>query len=213
MKIRTSSADRLHRADHGGPRDSGFRADDRRHQHRPAEPRAQQSRQRLCRLRQLSRPVRRSALSQFRSGSRSNGRSSPSSPRWRSRFRLAVLMFEATPPNVRNALCVLFIVPVLLPRVSAAFVWRFAFHPLFGLAVYPLQADHRPSGSTCSPTRTPRCWQSRRRRLAMGPVLLGRHRQASGNAAAAAARSGAPRSCADAGRSTPMSRCRCCAAR
>src|ERR1700733_2673927 len=52
---------------------------------------------------------------------------------------LAVLMFETTPPNVRNALCVLFIVPALLPRVSAAFVWRFAFHPLFGLAVYPLK--------------------------------------------------------------------------
>jgi multiple sugar transport system permease protein len=52
---------------------------------------------------------------------------------------LAVLLFEATSPNVRNALCVLFIVPALLPRVSAAFVWRFAFHPLFGLAVYPLR--------------------------------------------------------------------------
>ena len=52
---------------------------------------------------------------------------------------LAVLMLEATSPNVRNALCVLFIVPVLLPRVSAAFVWRFAFHPLLGLAVYPLR--------------------------------------------------------------------------
>jgi multiple sugar transport system permease protein len=52
---------------------------------------------------------------------------------------LAILMFEATSPNVRNALCVLFIVPALLPRVSAAFVWRFAFHPLFGLAVYPLR--------------------------------------------------------------------------
>jgi multiple sugar transport system permease protein len=52
---------------------------------------------------------------------------------------LTVLMFEAASPNVRNALCVLFIVPALLPRVSAAFVWRFAFHPLFGLAVYPLR--------------------------------------------------------------------------
>lgn len=52
---------------------------------------------------------------------------------------LAILMFEATPPKARNALCVLFIVPALLPRVSAAFVWRFAFHPLFGLAVYPFR--------------------------------------------------------------------------
>ena len=52
---------------------------------------------------------------------------------------LAILLFETTPPAVRNGLCVLFIVPALLPRVSAAFVWRFAFHPLFGLAVYPLR--------------------------------------------------------------------------
>ena len=33
---------------------------------------------------------------------------------------LAVLMSDATSPNARNALCVLFIVPALLPRVSAA---------------------------------------------------------------------------------------------
>src|SRR5579883_736498 len=52
---------------------------------------------------------------------------------------LAILLFETTPERVRNALCVLFIVPALLPRVSAAFVWRFAFHPLFGLAAYPLR--------------------------------------------------------------------------
>jgi multiple sugar transport system permease protein len=51
---------------------------------------------------------------------------------------LAVLVFEFTGQTARNALCVLFIVPVLLPRVSAAFVWKFAFHPLYGLAAYPL---------------------------------------------------------------------------
>jgi len=51
---------------------------------------------------------------------------------------LAVLLFEFTGQIARNALCVLFIVPVLLPRVSAAFVWKFAFHPLYGLAAYPL---------------------------------------------------------------------------
>jgi multiple sugar transport system permease protein len=52
---------------------------------------------------------------------------------------LAVLLFEAITPRARNALCVLFIVPVLLPRVSAAYVWKFAFHPLYGLAAYPLK--------------------------------------------------------------------------
>jgi multiple sugar transport system permease protein len=50
---------------------------------------------------------------------------------------LAVLMFEVASPRWRNILSLLFIVPVLLPRVSAAFVWKFAFHPLFGLATYP----------------------------------------------------------------------------
>lgn len=52
---------------------------------------------------------------------------------------LAVLLFEAVGPRARNALCVLLIVPVLLPRVSAAYVWKFAFHPLYGLAAFPLK--------------------------------------------------------------------------
>jgi multiple sugar transport system permease protein len=50
---------------------------------------------------------------------------------------LAILMFEALSPRSRNALSLLFLMPVLLPRVSAAYVWKFAFHPLFGLATYP----------------------------------------------------------------------------
>ncbi len=53
---------------------------------------------------------------------------------------LAILMFEAASQRMRNVLCVLFLIPVLLPRVSAAFVWKFAFHPLFGLATYPYKA-------------------------------------------------------------------------
>ncbi len=53
---------------------------------------------------------------------------------------LAIMMFEAASPRMRNALALLFLMPVLLPRVSAAFVWKFAFHPLFGLATYPYKA-------------------------------------------------------------------------
>ncbi len=53
---------------------------------------------------------------------------------------LAILLFEATSPRIRDFLCALFIIPALLPRVSAAFVWKFAFHPLFGLATLPLNA-------------------------------------------------------------------------
>lgn len=53
---------------------------------------------------------------------------------------LGILMFESAGPRFRNLLCVLFIVPVLLPRVSAAFVWKFAFHPLYGIITYPYRA-------------------------------------------------------------------------
>jgi multiple sugar transport system permease protein len=53
---------------------------------------------------------------------------------------LGILMFEAASIRVRNILSILFLIPVLMPRVSAAFVWKFAFHPLFGLAVYPYKA-------------------------------------------------------------------------
>lgn len=52
---------------------------------------------------------------------------------------LGVLMFERSHGRLRALLSLLFIVPVLLPRVSAAFVWKFAFHPLFGGATYPLR--------------------------------------------------------------------------
>ena len=52
---------------------------------------------------------------------------------------LAVLLFEGVGQRVRDALCVLLIVPVLLPRVSAAYVWKFAFHPLYGVVAYPLR--------------------------------------------------------------------------
>ncbi|TIV92101.1 MAG: sugar ABC transporter permease, partial [Mesorhizobium sp.] len=49
---------------------------------------------------------------------------------------LGVLMFEVASPRLRNFYCLLFIIPVLLPRVSAAFVWKFAYHPLYGIATY-----------------------------------------------------------------------------
>ena len=50
---------------------------------------------------------------------------------------LGILLFECVSPRVRNLLALLFLVPVILPRVSAAFVWKFAFHPLYGIATYP----------------------------------------------------------------------------
>jgi multiple sugar transport system permease protein len=53
---------------------------------------------------------------------------------------LGVLMFETATPRMRTALCLIFLIPVLLPRVCAAFVWKFAFHPLYGVVTYPYRA-------------------------------------------------------------------------
>ncbi|MET3898105.1 multiple sugar transport system permease protein [Devosia sp. UYZn731] len=53
---------------------------------------------------------------------------------------LGILMFDATGPRMRNTLTLIFLIPVLLPRVCAAFVWKFAFHPLYGLVTYPYRA-------------------------------------------------------------------------
>jgi multiple sugar transport system permease protein len=52
---------------------------------------------------------------------------------------LGILLFEYASPKLRNFYCLLFIIPVLLPRVSAAFVWKFAFHPLYGIVTYPIR--------------------------------------------------------------------------
>jgi multiple sugar transport system permease protein len=53
---------------------------------------------------------------------------------------LGILLFECASPRMRNMLALLFLMPVILPRVSAAFVWKFAFHPLYGIATYPYKA-------------------------------------------------------------------------
>ena len=39
---------------------------------------------------------------------------------------LGILLFECATPKARNILSLLFLTPVILPRVSAAFVWKFA---------------------------------------------------------------------------------------
>lgn len=46
---------------------------------------------------------------------------------------LAIWLFEKTAPRTRNLLSILLIVPVLLPRVSAAFLWKFMLSPLLGI--------------------------------------------------------------------------------
>jgi multiple sugar transport system permease protein len=66
---------------------------------------------------------------------------------------LGVLMFEAAGPRLRKSLCLIFLIPVLLPRVCAAFVWKFAFHPLYGVVTYPYRAlTGQPMDMLSSPT-------------------------------------------------------------
>lgn len=67
---------------------------------------------------------------------------------------LGVLMFEAAGPKLRNALSLIFLIPVLLPRVCAAFVWKFAFHPLYGIITYPYRViTGQPLDMLSSPTQ------------------------------------------------------------
>jgi multiple sugar transport system permease protein len=66
---------------------------------------------------------------------------------------LGVLMFEAAGPRLRTSLCLIFLIPVLLPRVCAAFVWKLAFHPLYGVVTYPYRAlTGQPMDMLSSPT-------------------------------------------------------------
>lgn len=53
---------------------------------------------------------------------------------------LGILLFEFASARMRTVMTLLFLVPVILPRVSAAFVWKFAFHPLYGIVTYPYKA-------------------------------------------------------------------------
>lgn len=52
---------------------------------------------------------------------------------------IAFFLFETTKGRTRSIISTLFIIPVLLPRVSAAFVWKFMFNPLLGVINYPIK--------------------------------------------------------------------------
>jgi multiple sugar transport system permease protein len=50
---------------------------------------------------------------------------------------LAIHIFETTKSTLtRNLICFAFLAPVLLPRVAAAFIWRFLYSPSLGLINY-----------------------------------------------------------------------------
>lgn len=65
---------------------------------------------------------------------------------------LAILMMEFASARFRNFASVVFIIPVLLPRVSAAYCWKFMFHPLFGVVMYPIRML---TGTTFDPLASP----------------------------------------------------------
>ncbi len=52
---------------------------------------------------------------------------------------LAVMVYETVKkPFCRNVICFAFLAPVLLPRVAAAFIWRFLYSPSIGVVNYLL---------------------------------------------------------------------------
>ena len=52
---------------------------------------------------------------------------------------LAVFLFEKVKGRTRDVIALLLIVPVLLPRVSAAFIWKFMYSPLMGILNWLLE--------------------------------------------------------------------------
>ncbi|MGD9479065.1 carbohydrate ABC transporter permease [Shinella sp. G-2] len=64
-----------------------------------------------------------------------------------------ILLFEFASMRQRAVLTLIFLTPVILPRVSAAFVWKFAFHPLYGIITYPYKMiTGQPLDVLSSPT-------------------------------------------------------------
>ena len=49
-----------------------------------------------------------------------------------------IAMFERLRGRTLDALCVAFLLPILLPRISAGLIWRFMYSPLMGIMNYPL---------------------------------------------------------------------------
>ncbi len=49
-----------------------------------------------------------------------------------------VAMFERLRGRVLDALCLVFLLPILLPRISAGLIWRFMYSPLMGVLNFPL---------------------------------------------------------------------------
>lgn len=51
---------------------------------------------------------------------------------------VGVLVYERISGRLLNAMCFVFLVPILLPRISAGLIWRFMYSPLMGVLNFPL---------------------------------------------------------------------------
>jgi multiple sugar transport system permease protein len=50
---------------------------------------------------------------------------------------VGVLIFERIHGRALNAICLVFLLPILLPRISAGLIWRFMYSPLMGVLNFP----------------------------------------------------------------------------
>lgn len=51
---------------------------------------------------------------------------------------VGVAMFERVRGRTLDTLCIAFLLPILLPRISAGLIWRFMYSPLMGVVNFPL---------------------------------------------------------------------------
>ena len=51
---------------------------------------------------------------------------------------IGIAMFERLRGRTLNVLCVAFLLPILLPRISAGLIWRYMYSPLMGIMNFPL---------------------------------------------------------------------------
>ena len=49
-----------------------------------------------------------------------------------------IALYEKVRGRTLDALCIAFLLPILLPRISAGLIWRFMYSPLMGITNYPL---------------------------------------------------------------------------
>jgi len=55
---------------------------------------------------------------------------------------LAFFLFEYVPVGARRMMQIILILPVVVPRVSAAYIWRYIYSPIVGIVEYVLRILH-----------------------------------------------------------------------